>query len=286
MALVDVEVVDAQGNRCPTALNLIQFDLQGAAEWRGGIAVGTVNDQTRAVTDNGILSKTLPVECGVNRVILRSLTQPGKISLKASSQGLQSATLDLVSMSFQTADGISKTLTDTGLKASLIRGPTPVGDSIIPTRKAVHIVGATAGSNAVQAALAFDDNEKTDWKSDGKRGTGWIEFALEHPAPVSEVTLKLGSFKKKSYPLRVTVDGKEAYSGYTAPTLGYVTLPLKPTQGRNVRIELVGAIQNSDKFDMTEVTGKKLESAKSGEARGVLEIIEAEVYETLKAPAQ
>ena len=52
MTLVDVEVVDADGNRCPTALNLIKFDLQGPAEWRGGgIAVGT---------NNFILSKVLP----------------------------------------------------------------------------------------------------------------------------------------------------------------------------------------------------------------------------------
>ena len=75
LALVDVEVVDANGNRCPTALNLIKFDLQGPAEWRGGIAVGP---------DNYILSKELPVECGINRVILRSQPQAGKIVLNAS----------------------------------------------------------------------------------------------------------------------------------------------------------------------------------------------------------
>src|SRR5205807_934154 len=40
LALVDVEVVDAAGNRCPTALNLISFSISGPAEWRGGIARG------------------------------------------------------------------------------------------------------------------------------------------------------------------------------------------------------------------------------------------------------
>ncbi len=43
LALVDVEVVDAAGNRCPTALNLIDFSLAGPAEWRGGIAQGPDN---------------------------------------------------------------------------------------------------------------------------------------------------------------------------------------------------------------------------------------------------
>src|SRR5438067_3332789 len=156
MALVDVEVVDAQGNRCPTALNLINFDLQGPAEWRGGIAQGP---------DNYILSKELPVECGINRVILRSLPQAGKIVLNASSQGLKPAAIQLVSTAFSTTDGVSKTLPDAGLTARLDRGPTPAGDSIIPTRKSVHIVSATAGANAEQAAQAFDDNEETGWKN-------------------------------------------------------------------------------------------------------------------------
>ena len=53
MALIDVEVVDAQGNRCPTALNPIQFEVTGPAEWRGGIAQGP---------DNCILSIMLPLE--------------------------------------------------------------------------------------------------------------------------------------------------------------------------------------------------------------------------------
>lgn len=53
LALVEVEVVDAKGNRCPTALNMVNFSLDGPAEWRGGIAQGP---------DNYILSKDLQVK--------------------------------------------------------------------------------------------------------------------------------------------------------------------------------------------------------------------------------
>src|SRR5581483_4402418 len=194
MALVDVEVVDAQGNRCPTAMNVIKFDLQGAAEWRGGIAVGQPNDKG-AITDNYILSKELPVECGINRVILRSLPQAGRIVFNASSAGLRSASVQLASTSSPETNGISKTLPDAGLMAHLDRGPAPAGDSIIPTRKTIHIVSATAGANDEQAAQAFDDNEATSWKNDGKRETGWIQFELEHAAKVSEITLKLGGWR-------------------------------------------------------------------------------------------
>ena len=51
IALVDVEVVDKDGNRNPIALNLINFTLTGEGEWRGGIAQGP---------DNYILSKSQP----------------------------------------------------------------------------------------------------------------------------------------------------------------------------------------------------------------------------------
>ncbi|MEO5916227.1 MAG: DUF4982 domain-containing protein [Luteolibacter sp.] len=272
MALVDVEVVDARGNRCPTALNRIKFDLQGPAEWRGGIAQGP---------DNFILSKELPVECGVNRVIVRSQPQAGKIALTAISAGLKPASIELVSIPVITVDGLAKAMPDAGLASHLDRGPTPAGNSIIPTRKSVRIVSATAGSSSGQAAQAFDDNEETNWKNDGKRATGWIQFELERAANVNEVELKLGGWRSKSYPLRITVDGKEAYQGTTPKSLGYVTLPLKPTQGKTVRIELIGAIDEKDGFGMTEITGKKLNDAEAGSAKGALEIVEAEIYEPI-----
>jgi hypothetical protein len=272
MALVDVEVVDANGNRCPTALNLIKFDLEGPAEWRGGIAVGT---------NNYVLSKELPVECGVNRVILRSLPQAGKISLRASAEGLKPASIKLASNSFFEKNGIAKTFPDAGLRASLTRGPTPAGESVTPTRRNVRIVGATAGTNAEQAGLAFDDNEATGWKNDGKRSTAWIQFELERPANVNEVTLKLGGFRARTYPLRVLVDGKEAYSGNTPKSLGYVTLELKPTQGKTVRLELAGAVDEKDGFGMVEVTGNKLPDSAGTSGAGRLEVIEAEIYEPL-----
>jgi beta-galactosidase len=47
MALVDVEVVDAAGNRCSTAFNKVHFTLSGAAEWRGGIAQGSATPRAR-----------------------------------------------------------------------------------------------------------------------------------------------------------------------------------------------------------------------------------------------
>ena len=70
LVLVQVEVVDAQGRRCPLAMDMIDFDLQGVAEWRGGIAQGR--------EDNFILAKSLPVECGVGSCIAAFHDRCGK----------------------------------------------------------------------------------------------------------------------------------------------------------------------------------------------------------------
>lgn len=269
MALVEVEVVDANGNRCPTAFNTVGFDLTGPAEWRGGIAQGP---------DNFILSKQLPVECGVNRVLVRSLPQAGKISVTAKAEGLKPASVELTSKPMLVIDGLARVFPAATLPASLKRGPTPPGNSVTPTRKPLGIASATAGSSSVLASLAFDDNEMTGWKNDNKRDTGWIQLELESPSTVSEVTLKLGGWRSKSYPLRITVDGKEAYTGTTPKSLGYVTLPLKPTSGKTVRIALVGAIDEKDGFGMVEVTGKKLADTTDSGKKGALEVVEVEIY--------
>lgn len=84
MALIQVEVVDREGKRCPLDNRIIKFDLKGEAEWRGGIAQGE---------NNYILSKNLPVECGINRVFVRSTTKAGKIILTAKAKGLPDASV-------------------------------------------------------------------------------------------------------------------------------------------------------------------------------------------------
>src|SRR5690606_31792835 len=158
LALVTVEVVDADGNRCPTALNTVDFDLSGPAEWRGGIAQGP---------DNYILSKTLPVEGGINRVLIRSTTQAGQISLKATSPGLTAGALTFTSVPVRVEDGLSRVMPDDGLDPMFYRGPTPEGASSVPSRKAIEIATTEAGSNSAESRLSYDDNERSGWTNDG-----------------------------------------------------------------------------------------------------------------------
>jgi beta-galactosidase len=86
VALVDVEVVDAKGRRCPTDEARIDFQVSGAGIWRGGYNSGIVGS-----TNNLYLN----TECGINRVSIRSTLTPGKITLTARREGLKSATVDI-----------------------------------------------------------------------------------------------------------------------------------------------------------------------------------------------
>jgi len=276
LALVQVEVVDAQGNRCPIALNMINFELNGPAEWRGGIAQGS---------DNYILAKQLPVEGGVNRVLIRSTTTPGKINLIAKADGLQPASIILETLPFQVQDGLSTQLPADGLPSNLKRGATPAEQTYQVTRKAVKIIGATAGTNGDKAKFSYDDNELSDWVNDGNISTAWIKYELEKASTITQVALKVNGFRTKTYPIRILVDGKEVFKGNTIPSLGYFTAICKPAKGKTVTVQLLNAAEataESEKIGV-EVNGKKLDDGverAETKSKGGLSIIEAEVYES------
>jgi len=276
LALITVEVVDAHGNRCPTALNTIEFELDGPAEWRGGIAQGP---------DNYILSKQLPVECGVNRVLVRSSPVAGTITVKARSEGLAPHEITLNTTSVEVSHGLSLYKPADGLRPVFTRGPAPMGESFTPTRKSAVIVGATAGANAVEVQSSYDDNERTGWSNDGNLQTAWITYELAEETSISVVELKLNNFRTRSYPIQILVDGEEVFRGNTPPNLGYVTLPFNEKRGRSVTIRLLPErVRLRETSVGTEVSGKKLgDGLAHADIKGkyVLSIIEAEIYEIL-----
>ena len=280
LALVDVEVVDARGRRCPTALNVVAFALSGPAEWRGGIAQGP---------ENHVLSKRLPVECGVNRVLVRSAATSGAITLTATAEGLRPATVMLTSRPVTVENGLAAL--PAAPPAFLGRGPTPAGDAFAPSRLPVAVARVTAGSNPDQAALTLDDDETTSWRSDGAAGTGWVRYEFAAPAIIGEVTLKLGGWRSRSYPVRVRVGDRVVFTGETPRSLGYVTLTFPPATGRSLTIELAGkAGADEDAFgqvvEVTGATGTGAAGESSAEAaKGTLQILEAEIYGPVGASA-
>jgi hypothetical protein len=275
LALVEVEVVDEKGQRCPTALDMVEYKIDGPGEWRGGMAMGP---------GNYILAKSFPVEGGVNRFLIRSTTTPGTIRISAVAGGLKPAALELKTVAFPVKDGQATMLPSAGLTPVLSKGPTPSTQSYTLTRLPVDVVSATAGANADSAFASYDDNELSDWVNDGQLGTAWVEYSLAREATISEVTLKLNNFRSRTYPLIITVDGKPAFNGLTKTTLGYYTISCTPQKGSKIRIQLAGASATTNASTGVEVNGKKLDDGVArddAKAKGTLSIIEVEFYESL-----
>ena len=101
VALVDVEVVDAKGRRCPTDQARVDFEVSGPAIWRGSYNSGKEGSTNATFFDT---------ECGINRASLRATLQPGRITVTARRAGLTPATLELESQPVQLHGGSLETM--------------------------------------------------------------------------------------------------------------------------------------------------------------------------------
>ncbi len=273
VALVQVEIVDKNGRRCPTDDRMIEFSLSGAAEWRGGVAHGR--------SDNYVLKTALPVECGVNRVMLRSLTEAGNVVLKAKAEGMDDAEISLHTVAFAEKDGLAPVLPSDGMPLNLSRGATPLTPSYKQHFADVEIISVEAGSNASTAQNTIDKNENSYWQTSGKDGENWITYTLREPTIVSEISIKSRSFRDTRYPIAVYVDGKEVFRGFTTINLGYSRLKLKPVKARQITIKSIGASQQGGEFsEITEMDSRNNDKKiKAGNHR--LQIVELQLLRKL-----
>ena len=277
MTLIQVEVVDKDGQRCPLDNRTIQFTLKGQAEWRGGIAQGK---------NNHILDTNLPVECGINRALIRSTTTAGKVTLTAQAKGLPSASLTLETVPVKVTGGLSSYLPQSTLKGRLDRGETPSTPSYKDSKKGVRIVSAKAGSNNNDAEKSYDDIELTEWKNDGKLSTAWITYTLERDAEIDDICIKLQGWRSRSYPLEVYAGNTLIWSGNTDKSLGYIHLNVeKPVRANTITIRLKGNISDKDAFgqiiEVEAIAANTMELEKSS-SKHQLRIIEVEFLETIK----
>lgn len=280
IALVQVEVVDAQGRRCPLANDTVTFSIDGPMEWRGGVAQGP---------DNFVLSKSLPVEAGINRVMLRSLPEAGKVTVTASAPGFAEETVDFTTIPVEVKDGLTKYTQREGLPSRLDRGETPLTPSYIDSKVDVKIDSATAGYNQDKVEACWDDNELSEWLNDGQLSTGWITFKLERRAAIDDICVKLTGWRQRSYPLEVYAGDELIWSGNTDRSLGYVHLNIdKPVMSDTYTIKLKGSAMESDAFgQIIEVAAPAageldLFKAEGGDkVNNELRIVEIEFLETL-----
>jgi beta-galactosidase len=96
IALIDVEAVDARGDRCPTFQQRVDFECDGPATWRGGWNSGV---------ENSINRFTLDLECGINRVSVRAWLASGRVTVRARSAGLAPGAVSIDSIPVAVANG-------------------------------------------------------------------------------------------------------------------------------------------------------------------------------------
>ena len=94
--------------------------------------------------------------------------------------------------------------------------------------------------------------------------------------------MKLNNFRTKSYNIRILVNEKEVFKGFTPRNLGYCHLSFPATMGKKIKIELIDVA--AQETSGVEVNGKKLDDGVTRDDANTkkrLSIIEAEIYETL-----
>ena len=113
VALFDVEAVDAAGARVPTFQQRVDFTLQGPGLWRGGYNSGKINS---------INNTWLDLECGINRVAVRSTLTSGLITLRVRGEGLISAEAVATALPFNGGAPVSPKIS---LPDAIYRQPQP-----------------------------------------------------------------------------------------------------------------------------------------------------------------
>jgi beta-galactosidase len=140
--VVTVEAVDKDGRRCPTFEQRVDFDTKGPGVWRGGYNSGKAKSTNNTYLD---------LECGVNRVIVRSTLTAGTITVKAETKGLPPATIEIQSQPVPMTDGFAAPLPVLPKQVAMAELPSP-------TEKPTTTTGGSAPASPEPAASkCFND---------------------------------------------------------------------------------------------------------------------------------
>ena len=101
IVLIDVEAVDAKGDRCPTFQQRVDFEMEGPGVWRGGYNSGKIKSTNNTYLD---------LEAGINRVAVRATRAAGAITVRAKGQGLRAASVTIPSAPVKMENGFSTAL--------------------------------------------------------------------------------------------------------------------------------------------------------------------------------
>ena len=182
VALFDIEAVDGKGERCPTVQQRVDFALSGPGIWRGGYDSGKAKS---------INNSWLDLECGINRVAVRSTRTPGEITITARSGNLKSASLTLTSLPVRVENGalterpalplltsLSRPSADDWQNYSASEPKLPMGRCLKTFSYSGPTTSVAVQEDARDGAKIYIDREYTfRGLPDSLKGSDWIQTA-------------------------------------------------------------------------------------------------------------
>lgn len=320
--ICEIEAVDKDGRRHPLAHDMLHFEVKGEGTYLGGVS-GVVSEEDKARNaaaqpagqegiisegghsqdTNGVGSQDLMLEAGVIRVMVRSTTKAGDITLTAAPQGdtkLKASCLTITSVAVPTKNGFYVDAEGNNIAANrsmerplyLERGETPATPSYTQKYKTVEIKSIDAAVNKDKLHYLTDGIEDgatntihSKWVSDGLLENAWLRINLARPAAISQIDVRMDNFRNTSYPLQVFAIDKNGektlvWEGYTQKCLGNNYLNIeKPVKAQTYEIRMIGDATVKEAFgSMTELAAKKNVSTKASKSRA-LAIVELEMKE-------
>ena len=218
---------------------------------------------------------------------MRSTVNPGPIYLTVAAEGLAPVTITMNTEAVKTNNGVNTYLPSMTLKSNLKRGETPSTPSYKDLSKGIDVAAVKAGCNQKEAVNSYDDNELSEWKSDGNKDHAWITYQFANPVAVDEVVVKMTGWRNKCYPLAIYAGKKKVWEGVTYATLGYVHIPIaKPIKNKEMTIKMLAPVQDSNAFgDTKELAGGnagELDRLISKKGKVDLRIVEVEFLQRIK----
>lgn len=320
--ICEIEAVDKDGNRHPLAHDNIHFEVTGEGTYLGGVS-GVVSEEDKALNaaavpagqegiiaegghshdSNGVGSHDLMLEAGVIRVIVRTTTTPGDITLTATSANYKPSTIRLQSTACPTKNGFYVDADGKPIPANRSmeqplyfgRGETPSTPSYTKKYEAVEIRSIEAAVNKDNLHYLTDGIEDgvtntihSIWRSDGHLENAWLRINLAKPAAISQVDIRMENFRSTSYPLQVFAvnnNGEKilVWEGYTPKNLGNCYLNIEhPTVAQTYEIHMIGPATVKEAFgSMTELAAKRNVSTKASKSN-TLSISEIEMKTMVK----
>ena len=144
IAMIDVALVDSQGRVLPFADDKVEFSISGPGVFMGGYNSGTAGETSPVGKD------WVKLECGVNRVFVRSTREAGKIILSAKDAKL-AGTVEIESKPVAVKGGMT---------VAAQQSATPNRCDFTPKTNARAVRDLGAGSGGAQPWEVFVNGEK------------------------------------------------------------------------------------------------------------------------------